>query len=233
MCGRYSVVKKRLPKEHRFAAQLAQIEDSPHYNAAPSQKLPVITQLGGGIEFFKWGLVPAWAKDLKSAKPINARAETITTSPMFNRLIRSKRCLIPADSFYEWQVKEVPEITLFDLPALPKKTNQIKKPFRIMRRDEDLFTFAGLWDEWLDKTTGELLKTFTIITTEANDLVRPIHDRMPVILSPEAEELWLDPNEKEVLDLLQPYDANLMKAYPISELINSPANNSPDVLNSL
>jgi putative SOS response-associated peptidase YedK len=158
MCGRYSVVKKRLPKEHRLASQMAGIEDSPHYNAAPSQKLPVIIKAGGGIEFFKWGLVPAWAKDLKTTKPINARAETITTSPMFNRLIRSKRCLIPADSFYEWQVKEVPEITLFDLPATPKKTNLLKKPFRIMRRDEDLFTFAGLWDEWLDKSTGELLK---------------------------------------------------------------------------
>lgn len=231
MCGRYSVVKKRVPKEHRYAAQFAGIEDAPHYNAAPSQRLPVIPQAGAGVEFYKWGLVPAWAKDLKTTKPINARAETITTSPMFNRLIRSKRCLVPADSFYEWQVKDVPEITLFDLPASSKKT--VKIPYRIMRQDEDLFSFAGLWDEWLDKTTGEILKTFTIITTEANEVVKPIHDRMPVILTPEAEALWLDPNEKDVLDLLQPYDAGQMKAYRISDLVNSPANNSAEVLNSL
>jgi putative SOS response-associated peptidase YedK len=233
MCGRYSVVKKRVPREHRYADKFADIEENPHYNAAPSQSLPVIPNTSDRVELFKWGLVPAWAKDLKTTKPINARAETITTSPMFNRLIRSKRCLVPADSFYEWQIKEVPENTLFDLPASPKKGKTIKQPYRIMRQDEDLFSFAGLWDEWLDKSTGEILKSFTIITTEANEVVKPIHDRMPVILTPEAEELWLDPNEKDVLDLLQPFDASQMKAYRISDLINSPVHNSPEVLNSL
>jgi putative SOS response-associated peptidase YedK len=100
-------------------------------------------------------------------------------------------------------------------------------------KDEDLFSFAGLYDEWVDKTTGEMLRTFAIITTQANELVRPIHERMPVILTPAAEELWLDPNEKEVLDLLRPYDAGKMKAYPISKLVDSPLNRRAEIINSL
>jgi putative SOS response-associated peptidase YedK len=114
-------------------------------------------------------------------------------------------------------------------------TGQGKVPFRIMLKSEELFTFAGLWDEWADKCTGEVLHTFTIITTEANDVVKPIHDPMPVILSPEAEELWLDENEPQnkLLTLLQPYKAEDMKAYPVSPLVNSPVNNVPEVLNSL
>jgi putative SOS response-associated peptidase YedK len=102
-----------------------------------------------------------------------------------------------------------------------------------MMKDEALFSFAGLYDEWLDKSTGEMLRTFTIITTEANEVVRPIHERMPVILTPEAEELWLDVNEKEVLDLLKPYDGAKMKAYRISNLVNSPVNKKADIINPL
>jgi putative SOS response-associated peptidase YedK len=233
MCGRYSVIKKSVPKQHRFAAKLTALEQEPHYNAAPSQRLPVIPAASQQAALFQWGLVPAWAKDLKIRKPINARAETLTTSPMFRSLISRKRCLVPADSFYEWQIKELPENTLFDMPAPARKKKTAKQPYRILMKDEDLFSFAGLWDEWLDKSTGELLKTFTIITTEANEVVRPIHDRMPVILTPEAEEIWLDENEKDVIDLLTPYDADKMKAYPISELINSPFNNTPEIINSL
>jgi putative SOS response-associated peptidase YedK len=137
---------------------------------------------------------------------------------MFRSLLGSKRCLVPADGFFEWQV-----------------TEHGKVPFRIMLKSEVLFTFAGLWDEWADKSTGEVLHTFTIITTEANELVKPIHDRMPVILSPETEELWLDEHEtqEDLLALLQPYAASKMKAYAVSPLVNSPVNNVPEVLNSL
>lgn len=108
-------------------------------------------------------------------------------------------------------------------------------PHRILLKNEELFSFAGLWDEWLDKSSGEILHTYTIITTEANELVKPIHDRMPVILSPEAEELWLDEHESQddLLTLLRPYDADKMKQYPVSTLVNSPLNNTPEVLNSL
>jgi putative SOS response-associated peptidase YedK len=219
MCGRYSVIPKA-KGDSKAAKQLAKALKEAHYNAAPSQYLPVVTNAQPDtIQFFSWGLQPFWAKDAKAVKrSINARAETLTEKPSFLNLLKSKRCLVPADGFFEWQV-----------------TPQGKVPHRIMLKDENLFSFAGLWDEWLDKSTGEILHTYTIITTEANDLVKPIHDRMPVILSPEAEELWLDAHEsqEELLSLLHPFDADKMKAYPVSPLVNSPLNNVPEVMNSL
>lgn len=233
MCGRYSVIKKQVPKGHRYAEKFAGIDPEPNFNAAPSQKLPIIPNTSQHVEFYSWGLVPSWAKDFRGTRPINARAENITTSPMFNRLIRSKRCLVPADSFYEWQVKPMVENTLFGEAPVHGKNSTVKLPYRILMKDEDLFSFAGLYDEWLDKSTGEVLRTFTIITTEANDLIRPIHDRMPVILTPQTEELWLDEYEKDVVDLLKPYDAGKMKAYRISNLINSPLNKKAEIINPL
>jgi putative SOS response-associated peptidase YedK len=189
------------------------------YNAAPSQALPVITsKQPEAIQYYNWGLLPFWAKDEKSIKrSINARAETITEKPSFHNLLKSKRCLIPADGFFEWQV-----------------TPKGKVPHRIMLENEHIFSFAGLYDDWLDQLTGELLHTFTIITTDANDTVKPIHTRMPVILSPEAEELWLDQHEPqdELLSLLVPFNG-AMKAYKVSDLVNSPVNNISQVLNSL
>ena len=231
MCGRYSLVKKVIPKEHRYAAKFAGIEPEPTYNAAPSQLLPVMPLDSPKAEYFSWGLLPSWAKDAKMHRPINARAETLTTNGMFRNLLARKRCLVPADGFYEWQV-QAPGTDLFG-NASAVKGKPKKQPYRITLKNEDLFSFAGLFDTWVDKNTGEEMKTFTIITTEANELVKPIHDRMPVILTPEAEELWLDEHEKDVLDLLKPYDAAKMKAYPISDLINSPAHNTAEVLHSL
>ncbi|WP_242917400.1 SOS response-associated peptidase [Pontibacter liquoris] len=219
MCGRYSVAPK--PKGDSKAARLlAQSMKEGRFNAAPSQALPVITnEQPDQVQFFSWGLQPFWAKDAKAVKrSINARAETLTEKPSFRKLLTSKRCLVPADGFFEWQV-----------------TPQGKVPHRILLKNEELFSFAGLWDEWLDRGTGEVLHTYTIITTEANEVVRPIHDRMPVILSPEAEELWLDEHEsqEELLSLLHPFQAEQMKAYPVSPLVNSPLNDVPEVLNSL
>ena len=235
MCGRYSNVKKAIPNEHRYAVRYAGISPEPTYNAAPSQLLPVMPTFSNTVEYFSWGLVPAWANDLKTNKPINARAESLATSAMFRSLLSSKRCLVPADGFYEWQVQTITQTDLFGNPTTNKRKEK-KQPYRIALKNDELFSFAGLWDEWVDKNTGEVLKTFTIITTAANELMRPIHDRMPVILTPEAEELWLDEHETNkslLLDLLKPYDAQAMKAYPISELVNSPANNSAELLNSL
>lgn len=220
MCGRYSVIPKATNGNSRAAKLIEKHLKEAHYNAAPSQALPVITeQQPDKLQFFSWGLQPFWAKDAKSVKrSINARAETLTEKPTFRSLLKSKRCLVPAAGFFEWQA-----------------SGQGKVPYRIMLKSEALFTFAGLWDEWADKSTGEVLHTFAIITTEANDLVKPIHDRMPVMLSPEAEELWLDGNEPQehLLSLLMPYRAEEMKAYPVSQLVNSPVNNVPEVLNSL
>ena len=219
MCGRYSVLPKA-KGDSKAAKLLAAHLKEAHYNAAPSQHLPVITNTQPDtVQFFSWGLQPFWAKDGKAVKrSINARAETLTEKSSFRNLLKTKRCLVPADGFFEWQANP-----------------QGKVPYRILLKDEDTFSFAGLWDEWLDKSTGELLHTYTIITTEANDLVKPIHDRMPVILSPEAEELWLDANEsqEELLSLLHPFDADKMKAYPVSPLVNSAQNNVPEVINSL
>lgn len=236
MCGRYSVVTKKIAKDHRHAARYGDILNDPNYNAAPSQILPVVPNTSpGSAALFSWGLLPAWATTIKTTRPINARAETLTQSPMFRTLIGRKRCLVLADGFYEWKKITHPQNTLFDLPASPGKGKIIRQPYRFALQTEDLFSFAGLWDEWVDKSTGEVFKTFTIITTEANELVKEVHDRMPVILTPEAEELWLNNDEpvKDLLDLLRPYDADQMKAYPVSPLINSPQNNTPEVLNSL
>lgn len=219
MCGRYSVIPKA-KGESKVARLLEKHLKDAHYNAAPSQILPVVTnKQPDTIQFFSWGLQPFWAKDAKSIKrSINARAETLTEKPSFRSLLSSKRCLVPADGFYEWMV-----------------TPQGKVPHRILLKDEELFSFAGLWDEWIDKRSGEVLHTYTIITTEANELVKPIHDRMPVILSKEEEVLWLDEHESQadLLSLLKPYAANQMKTYPVSPLVNSPLNNVPEILNSL
>ncbi|WP_076672459.1 SOS response-associated peptidase [Pontibacter indicus] len=220
MCGRYSLIPKTTKGRSRAAKLVKQYLQEAHYNAAPSQALPVVTgQEPDKLQLFSWGLQPFWAKDAKAVKrSINARAETLAEKPSFRKLLTSKRCLVPADGFFEWQV-----------------TGQGKVPFRLMLKSEELFTFAGLWDEWADRNTGEVLHTFTIITTEANDVVKPIHDRMPVLLTPEAEELWLNGNETQagLLSLLVPYSAEEMKAYAVSPLLNSPAHNVPEVLNSL
>ncbi|WP_162427879.1 SOS response-associated peptidase [Pontibacter pudoricolor] len=220
MCGRYSIVPKKIKGNSRAAGLIKKALKEGLYNVAPSQQLPVMTNVQpNSIQFFSWGLQPFWAKDAKAVKrSINARAETLTEKPSFRNLLKSKRCLVPADGFYEWQV-----------------TNHGKVPYRILLKNEELFSFAGLWDEWLDKSTGEVLHTYTIITTEANDLVKPIHDRMPVLLSPDAEELWLDEHQtqEELISLLKPYKADDMKAYPISQLVNSPTNNIPEIINSL
>lgn len=219
MCGRYTVIPKA--KGNSLVAKLLeeQLKDE-HYNAAPSQALPIVTsQKPSELQFFLWGLQPFWAKDTKSVKrSINARAETLTEKPSFRNLLKSKRCLVPADGFFEWQA-----------------TPQGKVPYRILLKSEALFSFAGLWDEWLDKGTGEVLHTYTIITTEANDLVKPIHSRMPVILSPDAEELWIDEHEtlEDLLSLLRPFDTDRLKAYAVSQLVNSALNNTPEVINSL
>ena len=219
MCGRYSITPKAKGKSHVAKLVEKKLKEG-HYNAAPSQALPVVTNTQpDALQFFSWGLQPFWAKDAKSIKrSINARAETLTEKATFRNLLKGKRCLVPADGFFEWQ-----------------KSEHGKVPHRIMLKSEDLFSFAGLWDEWLDKGTGEILHTYTIITTEANDLVKPIHDRMPVILSPEAEELWLDEHETQaaLLSLLMPYEVDEMKAYAVSPLVNSPMNNVPEVINSL
>ena len=217
MCGRYSFVMPAPAAEQRFNAKFTE-STPPTYNAAPSQRLPVITNAAPGqIQLLRWGLIPAWSHDPTGGpKPINARAETLADKPSFRMLLGRRRCLVLAEGFYEWQA-----------------TPAGKVPHRILLRDGQPFAFAGLWDEWLDRATGELHPTFTIITTEPNELMAGIHNRMPVILpSRAAEAAWLDDGLKlrDHQALLLPYEAAAMREYVVSKRVNSPANNDAEVL---
>lgn len=217
MCGRYSFVAPAPAAERRFNARFAE-PAPPAYNAAPSQRLPVITNAAPGqIQLLQWGLVPAWSRDPAGGpRPINARAETLAEKPSFRMLLARRRCLVLADGFYEWQA-----------------TPAGKVPHRILLRDEQPFAFAGLWDEWLDRATGELHPTFTIITTEPNELMARIHNRVPVMLPNRAAELaWLADSLKmpAYQQLLQPFEAAAMREYVVGKRVNSPANNDAGVL---
>ena len=218
MCGRYTFVTPAPAAENRFGAKAKDAPVPTTYNAAPSQALPIVTNAAPGqIQLVKWGLVPSWSKDPAGGpKPINARAETLAEKPSFRQLLARRRCLVLADSFFEWQA-----------------TERGKIPHRILLKDEQPFAFAGLWDEWLDRTTGELHPTFTIITTAPNELMASLHNRMPVILPHyEAELAWLSDELKpaDQQQLLVPYDARLMREYAVTTRVNSPANNDAEVL---
>ena len=189
----------------------------PSFNVAPTDNVAVV--LNNGVKqlvAMRWGLVPFWATDPKIAsKHINARAETLTLKPAFKDAFKRRRCLVVADGFFEWQ-----------------KQDATKTPLFIRLEPERPFGFAGLYEIWTPPL-GEKLVTCTIITTEPNELVRPIHDRMPVILPKDAEDFWLDSaveDHTRLLDLLQPYTASDMSAFTVSKLVNSVKNNSPECI---
>jgi putative SOS response-associated peptidase YedK len=215
MCGRFGYCLTKEEVEERFGVKKAPSGLAPMYNAAPGTEIPVILNTSKDeLSFLRWGLVPHWSKWEKPGfNLINAKAETVVEKPMFKPLVRSKRCLILANGFYEW-----------------KKVGQRKIPYRILMTDERPFAFAGLWDSWLHD--GQELKTCLIITTTPNALARTIHDRMPVILTPDKECAWLGEEMplEQVDEFLRPYDAKKMKAYEISTEINSPEHNSPSVI---
>lgn len=216
MCGRYSIIKvEEIPE--RFSIEQMSIEFEPSYNVAPTQNVPVIIRTDKNyLKMFKWGLIPSGAKDSSIAhKMINARAETVDVKPSFKYSFKRKRCLILADGFYEW-----------------KREGNKKIPYRITLKDEKVFAFAGLWDSWL-ATSGHTINSCTIITTIPNEIIKPIHNRMPVILPKNQEEQWLDTSISDVesiKSLLKPLPAELMNVYEISSLINSPRNNNPELI---
>ncbi len=218
MCGRFSLTKEEIELEKRFNAKFYSNELVKRYNVAPSQLALVLTdEKPNDFQFFKWGLIPSWANEASIGyKMINARAETISEKPAFKNLLKKRRCLIISDGFYEWK----------------QLTAKQKQPYRIGLKNDELFAFAGLWDSWTDKQTGEIIYTVTIITVHANTLVHPIHDRMPVILNRENENQWLNKSndEKTLISFLQPYPENDMKAYPVSQLVNSPKNDNPELI---
>ena len=192
-------------------------KSSPRYNIAPTQSVIVINDTGQRqLVQMRWGLIPSWAKaESIGNRMINARAETIADKPAFRAALKKRRCIIPADGFYEWQ-----------------KQGKLKQPVRIVLKTREPFGFAGLWEHWKPPAGDEVLSC-TIITTEANELLKQVHERMPVILARKDEEAWLDPNTQEaekVLPLLKPYPANLMEFYPVSRVVNSPANDTADCI---
>jgi putative SOS response-associated peptidase YedK len=213
MCGRYRLSRTKPVIEEYFDA--ATDDDwIPRYNVAPTQPVPVIRQNpkepGRQISLMRWGLVPLWSKDMSgAAMMINARGETAGSKPAFRDALASRRCLIPADGFYEW-----------------KKSGKTKQPFCFEMNNGELFAFAGLWERWKDPS-GNWIRTCSILTTTANAVTSAVHDRMPVILDPGDYDLWLDPGMKKieaVSEMLKPFDARKMRSYPVSTRVNHAAN---------
>jgi putative SOS response-associated peptidase YedK len=220
MCGRFTLTADPGLVARRFGAPPPQGGGTrPRFNVAPAQTVITVTDDGRRqLELMRWGLIPAWAKDPAiGSRLINARAETLAEKPAFRAALRRRRCLIPADGFYEWT-------------AGPDGK---RRPMRIRLTSGQPFAFAGLWDEWRPPDGGPPVRTCTIITCAPNELMATLHHRMPVILAPEAEAVWLDPSitdPERLLPLLVPYPADKLEAYPVSPLVNSPAHDSPQLV---
>lgn len=216
MCGRFSLGATDAEILAEFKAKKDQQaeEHQKRFNIAPSQVIAAVRQIESErvLSGLKWGLVPSWAKEESIGnRMINARAETLLEKPSFRNAFRSRRCIIPASGFYEWK-------------RLGDKGG--KQPFYFFLKDKPVFGFAGLWEEWTDKETGKQLESCTIITTEANTVLEPVHDRMPVIIKPEDYEQWLDSKEMDIdrlQKLLAPYPAEKMQSHAVSRQVNNPS----------
>lgn len=226
MCGRFTLHHSAQEVAERFEVPRALFAVEPRYNIAPGTDIPIVTvgSQGRRIEGVRWGLVPFWAKDAAIGnKMINARVETLAEKASFKYALTRRRCLIPADGFFEWKEERT------------ATSKAAKQPMHIRMKDESLFAFAGLWEEWRDKANPDApaLKSCTIITGPPNALLATLHHRMAIILRPEDEAAWLDPNRQEpeeVLSLLQMFPDGGMEAYAISTRINTPAYDAPDCI---
>ncbi|MDD5319494.1 MAG: SOS response-associated peptidase [Methylococcales bacterium] len=222
MCGRFALYSDPFTLARRFEAE-ALSELRPRYNVAPSQNIPIVREEGEKrrIALARWGLIPHWAKDMKIGySMINTRAETVASKPAFRNAFKHRRCLVPADGFYEWQIKP---------------DSKIKQPWFIALQGREPMAFAGLWEQWRSPE-GEELESCSIIVTEANELMRPIHERMPVILAPEVWDAWLKADAKDAGDLqilLKPYPTEGMEAWRVSTRINNPRNDSVECMEPL
>jgi putative SOS response-associated peptidase YedK len=218
VCGRYRLSRRKQIVEEYFDSVSGEEDWAPRYNVAPTQSVPVIRQNPKEpireLSLMRWGLIPSWSKDSSgAARMINARVETAATKPAFRDAMKSRRCLIPADGFYEWV-----------------RTAKAKQPYCFEVNEGQLFAFAGIWDRWKD-TSGKLVETCSILTTTPNAVTSPVHDRMPVILDPDVFDLWLDPGMRDLSaasELLKPCDAQQMRCYPISTRINHVANDDEE-----
>lgn len=225
MCGRYGRrADKQLIAEWMQTHNTSVFDDSyfaPSYNVAPQSLQPVVrldSETGEReLTIMRWGLIPFWSKDSKIAySTINAKSETVTTSPVFREAVKRRRCLVPADCFFEWK-------------KIDAKT---KQPHAIALQDDSPFAFAGCWESRKDKTSGQVMDTYTIITTDPNELMEPLHNRMPVILQKQDYERWLAPVDPSRLpvDLLRPFPAEQMKAWKVVSAVGNVRNNSPELL---
>jgi putative SOS response-associated peptidase YedK len=227
VCGRYvSVSSPTILAEH-FQVEEVRVKDTEaNYNVCPRLEVPVVAESHGTrtLDVVRWGLVPSWAKDIKIGdRLINARAETVATSNAYKRALAKRRCIIPADGFYEWQAIE---------------GKRQKQPWFIRRRDGEPLAFAGLWEIWHDPNDPDpenapRLRSCVIITTEPNELMRPIHNRMPVVLPESAWAEWLDAEYHDtdaLRKLLVPAPAQEFERWPVTTLVNKPANNGPELI---
>jgi putative SOS response-associated peptidase YedK len=218
MCGRFRLSRRKQLVDEYFGSVSGEQEWEPRYNIAPTQPVAVIRQNPKEpvreLSLIRWGLIPSWAKDSSvAAQMINARSETAGTKPAFRDALKSRRCLIPANGFYEWM-----------------RTGKAKQPYCFEVNEGELFAFAGIWEGWKDPN-GRWIKTCTILTTTPNAVTSTVHDRMPVILDQDRYDLWLDPGMTNVAaasELLKPYDARLMRSYPVSTRISSVVNDDPE-----
>jgi putative SOS response-associated peptidase YedK len=220
MCGRYTLKTAEEEIAGRFGVEITG-QLAPRYNIAPRQQVPVVRLADDGarreLAFARWGLVPSWAKDDSIGnRLINARAETVAQKPAFRAAFKSRRCLIIADGFYEWAQRD----------------GGPKQPYYFYMKDGRVFAFAGLWERWKG-TNGGAVESCAIITTTANSVLEPIHDRMPVILHEADYDRWLDPDPRrasDLKDLLVPYPAGEMASHAVSRLVNTPSNEGPRLI---
>jgi len=218
MCGRYRLSRRKQLIEESFDTAPWEDDWSPRYNIAPTQPVPVVRQHPKEpvrqLSLMKWGLIPNWARDPSiAASTINAKSETAAVKPAFRDPLRFRRCLIPADGFYEW-----------------KSQGAAKQAYCFELNDGELFAFAGLWDGWKN-AEGHWIRTFSILTTTSNAVISTIHDRMPVILHRESYDQWLDPamaNVEVVTELLKPYDSQKMRRFAVSTRVNHVVNDDEE-----
>ena len=220
MCGRYALTSNLDELQARFNFEARDLEYQPRYNIAPTQQSLVVTNDGSRqVEQMRWGLVPFWAKDIKiGSRMINAVGETVSAKPAFRAAYKKRRCLVLANGFFEW-----------------RKDGKARIPFYLHLGGQPPIAFAGLWETW-KSPDGESIKSFTIVTTQPNRFIEPIHNRMPVILSQETEALWLDPmtEDSDILDrLLVPAPAEEMAGYQVSQVVNSVKNSGPDCIQAV
>lgn len=239
MCGRFSFSPIEILIGERFDIEVEEGLYTPRYNCAPTQNLAVISNLEPQkLSYYRWGLIPFWARDMSIGnRMINARAESLLEKPSFRNPFRQRRCLVLSDGFFEWKKEAIGSSSL----QVYRSTGQqvtgggrweagSRTPYRIVMKDGGLFAMAGIWDVWKD-TAWNSIHSFAIITTAPNELMQQIHDRMPVILPRQFEKEWLtNDNTDDLVKILQPYPADEMEAYPVSRLVNSPANDTPEVI---